>query len=157
MKAILWLVLVGMIEPLSSTLTPSSNTRRCFKKSWDHHFCDHLETVILSADLLWLLKEIQGAPEIKPYLTPHLSHKCTQISENGKERVQPISRELFLVKNFFTRRLLRNATFKIQRQGGSSSISQKKSLHNKTFLNLSFLFFFFFFFFKLSALNKSFN
>ena len=37
--------MVGMIESLSSTLSPLSNSKR------DHRFCDHLEIVILSFNL----------------------------------------------------------------------------------------------------------
>ena len=106
--------MVRMIEPLSSELPPSSNSRKCFKKSWDHRFCDHLKVVILSVDLHWLLKDVQGVPEVKLSPTSNVFQKCTQISENSKERVQPVSRGSLLFKKFLTRRPLLGETLKFQ-------------------------------------------
>ena len=58
------------------------------KKSWHHHFCDHLEIVLFSVKLRWLSRDIQGAPEVIPTLSPCLPQKHNRISETGEERVQ---------------------------------------------------------------------
>ena len=81
--------MVGIIEDLFTTLSPSSNSRRCFKKSWDHCFCDNLEIVILSFDLHLLLKDILGMPEVKP--SPSSSaylRNTSEFSKITKNRIQ---------------------------------------------------------------------
>ena len=86
--------MVRMVEPLSIMLPPSSNARRYIKKSWDHRFRDHLEIVILSFELCWLLKDIQGMPTVPSY-----THMHTDLY--GKEHIQSISREPLLVKKIW--------------------------------------------------------
>ena len=81
MKSITWFGMVRMIESLSSMLPPSSNFRRCFKKSWDHRFCDHLEIFILSLDLRCLLKIYAGFIRSQTVPCFHLSQKHTEYFE----------------------------------------------------------------------------
>ena len=78
---------------MSSKLPPSNNSRRCFKKSCDHHFYDHL--------VLFLVFTC-------PALC--LSQNRTWILENAREHIQPFIRGTLLVKKFLTWRLLRGAT-----------------------------------------------
>ena len=137
------------------TESPFRNSGRYFKKSWDHHFCDNLEIVILNVDLHWLLKDIQGAPEVKASPKSCLSQKCIRTSKNGKECVQPISRGPLLAKNIFAKRPLRDATLKISNGKMDLArypwkISPQQDFSQFTFLSL----------FKniyISALNKTFN
>ena len=107
--------MVGMIEPLSSILSPASNSRKSLKKSWDDRFCDHLEIVILSVDLHWLLKDVEGAQKIKPFPALRLSQKHTRISENGKQRFQSFSRWLHLVKKIFDLEAAKGYNFKFSK------------------------------------------
>ena len=107
--------IVGMIESLLSRWPLSCNSRKCFKKSWGHRFCDYSEIVILSVDLHWLLKNIQCTQKVKPSNAPSPSQKCTRILENDKEHVQLNSRGTFLVKKFLTRRQIKCTTLKFQK------------------------------------------
>ena len=46
--------LIGIVRMIPiHYVSPSRNSRKHFKKSWDHCFCGHLEIVILSFDLCW--------------------------------------------------------------------------------------------------------
>ena len=86
-----------MIEPISSMLLFYSNSRRCFKKSWDHHFYDNLRILILSFDLRWLLKNIQGVLQSIPHSHLRNAPKFWKMAKN----VQSISRRPLLAKKKF--------------------------------------------------------
>ena len=101
--------LIGLI---SCTLSSSSSfRRRCFKKSWDHHFCDHLEIVILSFDLHRLLKDMQNVPEINfTWL-----RNALEFSKMTKNLFNQLVGNLFQnLNDFFTRKPLRGAILKFQ-------------------------------------------
>ena len=111
MKVIVWLVWQQWyIVHRPNTLTTSINSRRWFNKSWDNHFYDHLEIVILSVDLHWLLKNIQCTQKVKPSNAPSPSQKCTRILENDKTHFQRIRGELFWWKHFGLGEVLNRAT-----------------------------------------------
>ena len=89
--------MVRMIEPVSSTLSSSSNSIGDVSQIMRTLLCDHLEIVILSFDQRWLLKNMQGAPDVKP--CPALDVPPSPL-ENGEERVQRISKGPFMVNVF---------------------------------------------------------
>ena len=86
--------------PIHYVPPPSSSSRRCFKKSSDHHFCDHLKIVILSFDVCWLLKNMQGATEIKPFATSTYLRNTLEFWKMAKNVFDQLAEELLWL-NFF--------------------------------------------------------
>ena len=89
-----------MIQHPTSILPPCSNSRRCFKKSWNHCFCDTLEIVILNFDLCCLLKDIQDTPEVNHLLRTYLRN-TPKFWKMAKNVFNQLVGALFWLKNLW--------------------------------------------------------
>ena len=135
--------MVGRLENLSSTLLPSSISRRRLKKLCDRRFGDHIE--ILNFDLRWLLKLIEGVSKIN---IPHAYlRNALEFWKMMKENNQSISRDLLWLKNFKWQ--FWSCTYPWE------DLSMTRLFFN--YISFFFSFLFFFFSFQVSVLSKSFN